>query len=131
MTNLFDLVLKQYEKAKRLIKDDDYEVFKYLESPKNQIIIHYPIRMDDNSVRIIKAYRSQHNNILGPFKGGIRISDDVYLDEINSLAFWMSLKCALQELPFGGAKGGIKINPNSVSKSELERISKGYASKHV
>ena len=128
MTNLFDLVLKQYEKAKRLIKDDDYEVFKYLESPKNQIIIHYPIRMDDNSVRIIKAYRSQHNNILGPFKGGIRISDDVYLDEINSLAFWMSLKCALQELPFGGAKGGIKINPNSVSKSELERISKGYAS---
>ena len=128
MTNLFELVLKQYENAKELLTDDEYEVFKYLECPKNQIMIHYPVRMDDGSIEIIKGYRTQHNNVLGPFKGGIRISDDIYLDEINSLAFWMTLKCALQELPYGGAKGGIRINPRSVSKRELERICKGYAS---
>jgi len=130
-TNLFELVLKQYEQAKEKMVmegDDRYDVFSYLECPKNQIIIHYPIRMDDGSVKIIKGYRTQHNNVLGPFKGGIRISDDIYLDEINSLAFWMTLKCALQELPYGGAKGGIKVNPRTLSVSELERVSKGYAS---
>jgi glutamate dehydrogenase/leucine dehydrogenase len=128
MANIFEIVLKQYENAKKLMTDDEYEVFKYLERPKNQIIVTYPIRMDDGSVRMIEGYRTQHNNVLGPFKGGIRISDDIYLDEINSLAFWMTLKCALQELPYGGAKGGIKVNPRTLSKGELERISKGYSS---
>ena len=69
MENLYELVLKQYQAAKEQIDDDEYEVFKYLESPKNQIIIHYPIRMDDGTMRMIKAYRTQHNNVLGPFKG--------------------------------------------------------------
>jgi glutamate dehydrogenase (NAD(P)+) len=130
VTNLFELVLKQYESAKKAmgLSDDEYDVFKYLECPKNQIIVQYPIRMDDGSVKMIEGFRTQHNNVLGPFKGGIRISDDIYLDEINSLAFWMTLKCALQELPYGGAKGGIKVNPRNLSKGELERISKGYAS---
>jgi glutamate dehydrogenase (NAD(P)+) len=127
--NLFELVLEQYETAKKHITTPDtYEVFKFLEYPKNEIIIHYPVRMDDGSVNMIKGYRVQHNNVLGPFKGGIRISNDIYLDEIKSLAFWMTLKCALQELPYGGAKGGIKIDPKSLSKTELERVSKGYAS---
>jgi glutamate dehydrogenase/leucine dehydrogenase len=128
MANIFEIVMKQYENAKKLMTDDEFEVFKYLERPKNQIIVTYPIRMDDGSVRMIEGYRTQHNNVLGPFKGGIRISDDIYLDEINSLAFWMTLKCALQELPYGGAKGGIKVNPRTLSKGELERISKGYSS---
>ena len=133
MSNLFELVLKQYEIAKKAFKtvhsdDDKYNIFNYLEFPKNEIIIHYPIRMDDGTVRIMKGYRVQYNNVLGPYKGGIRISDDIYLDEIKSLAFWMTLKCALQELPYGGAKGGIKVNPNTLSKKELERVSKGYAS---
>ena len=93
ITNLFELVLKQYETAKEnmTVEEDDYEVFKYLECPKNQIIVQYPIRMDDGSIKMIKGYRTQHNNVLGPFKGGIRISDDIYLDEINSLAFWMGI----------------------------------------
>lgn len=127
MENLFELVSQQYNESKKLIKlTDDIEAF--LEVPKNEIIVNYPIRMDDNSVRMIKGYRVQHNNILGPFKGGIRISDDIYLDEIKALAFWMTIKCALQELPYGGAKGGIKINPNNYTNTELKRISKEYAS---
>ena len=119
MENLFELVSQQYNESKKLIKlTDDIEAF--LEVPKNEIIVNYPIRMDDNSVRMIKGYRVQHNNILGPFKGGIRISDDIYLDEIKALAFWMTIKCALQELPYGGAKGGIKINPNNYTNTELK-----------
>lgn len=130
MSNLFDLVLKQYESAKSKLVDGDhsYDVLSFLEYPKNEIIVHYPIRMDNGDVKMIKGYRVQHNNVLGPFKGGIRISDDIYLDEIKSLAFWMTLKCALQDLPYGGAKGGIKINPWKLSKTELEQVSKGYAS---
>ena len=129
MSNVFELVMQQYEKVKQEYQQDkSYDIFKYLEYPKNEIIVHYPVRMDDRSIKMIKGYRVQHNNVLGPFKGGIRISDDIYLDEIKSLAFWMTLKCALQELPYGGAKGGIRINPRELSKGELERVSKGYAS---
>jgi glutamate dehydrogenase (NAD(P)+) len=127
MDNLFELVQQQYSKAKSIISlSTDIDAF--LSASKNEITVHYPIRMDDSSVKMIKGYRVQHNNILGPFKGGIRISDDIYLDEIKALAFWMTLKCALQELPYGGAKGGIKINPIDYTSSELKRISKGYAS---
>ena len=126
MSNLFDLVIRQYSTAKSIINiSDDIDTF--LTHTKNEIIVHYPVRMDDNSVKMIKGYRVQHNNILGPFKGGIRISNDIYLDEIKALAFWMTLKCALQELPYGGAKGGIQINPNLFSNNELKKISKEYA----
>nr|QFG74726.1 MAG: glutamate/leucine/phenylalanine/valine dehydrogenase [Megaviridae environmental sample] len=123
--NLYDLVMKQYNDMLTVynISDDLKEFLKY---PKNEIIVHYPIRLDDNSVEIVKGYRVQHNNILGPYKGGIRFSNDIYLDEIKSLAFWMTIKCSLQNLPYGGAKGGIKIDPYKYSKKELERISKGY-----
>jgi len=128
MSNVYELVVKQYSDAKNEhLHDKTYNIFDYLEYPKNEIIIHYPVRMDDGTIKVVKGYRVQHNNVLGPFKGGIRISNDIYLDEIKSLAFWMTLKCALQELPYGGAKGGIKINPNELSKNELERVSKGYA----
>ena len=124
--NLYNLVLAQYKEVLENYDLDD-EIKEYLTFPQNEIIVNYPVRMDDNSVKMIKAYRVQHNNILGPFKGGIRFSHDVYLDEIKSLAFWMTLKCALQNIPFGGAKGGIKINPFEFSNTELERISKEYA----
>ena len=125
--NLYDLVLQQYNQMLQCYQLPD-DINEYLKYPKNEIIVHYPVRMDDNSVRMIKGYRVQHNNILGPFKGGIRFSDDIYLDEIKSLAFWMTIKCSLQNIPYGGAKGGIRINPQEHSTEELERISKGYAS---
>ena len=88
MSNVFELVMQQYEKVKKEYQQDkNYDVFKYLEYPKNEIIVHYPVRMDDGSIKMIKGYRVQHNNVLGPFKGGIRIIDDIYLDEIKSLHF--------------------------------------------
>ena len=114
--NLFELVLEQYKQANKIINLSD-NIKDFLEYPKNEIIVHYPIRLDNDKVEIIKGYRVQHNNVLGPFKGGIRISDDIYLNEIKALAFWMTLKCALHQLPYGGAKGGIKINPNNYSKN--------------
>ena len=125
-SNLYELVLKQYEETS-LIYDIDKDIKSYLTFPKNEIIVSYPIRLDNGEIEMIKAYRVQHNNILGPFKGGIRFSDDVCLDEIKSLAFWMTLKCSLQNIPFGGAKGGIKINPYNYSRNELEKISKEYS----
>ena len=131
--NLYELVLKQYNNAKQYLTIDQ-GLLLYLENPKYEIISNYPIRRDDNSIQIIKVFRVQHNNILGPFKGGIRICEDINLDEIKALAFWMTLKCSLQELPYGGAKGGIKINPNLYSTTELKQISKQYSSimyKHI
>ena len=86
MTNLFELVLEQYSNAKSIVNIPP-NIDLFLQHPKNEIIVHYPVRMDDNSVKVVKGYRVQHNNILGPFKGGIRISDDIYLDEIKALAF--------------------------------------------
>lgn len=127
MENLFDLVMSQYSEAKKHIHLEE-GIDSYLEFSKNEIMVHYPVRLDDGTVKIIRGYRVQHNNVLGPFKGGIRICENVNLNEVKALAFWMTLKCALQELPYGGAKGGIKINPREYSKNELQTISKGYAS---
>ena len=124
--NLYDLVIQQYQESLKCFTLDN-DLQEYLTCPKNEIMVNFPIRLDNNTVKMIKAYRVQHNNVLGPFKGGIRFSKDIYLDEVKSLAFWMTMKCALQNIPFGGAKGGIKINPYEYSEKELERISKGYA----
>jgi len=124
--NLFEQVKLQYDEAKKIMNLEK-DIENVLSYPENEIIIHYPVVLDNNQLEIIKGYRVQYNNVLGPYKGGIRISDDIYLDEIKSLAFWMTLKCSLQELPYGGAKGGIKINPSNYSIKELERISRGYA----
>ena len=131
--NLYNLVISQYNQILELYDLDD-DLKEYMISSKNEIMVNYPIRMDNGKVKMFKAYRVQHNNVLGPFKGGIRFSKDIYLDEVKSLAFWMAIKCALQNIPFGGAKGGIKIDPFDYSINELERISKGYAEimfKHI
>jgi glutamate dehydrogenase (NAD(P)+) len=97
-----------------------------LNHPKNEIIFNFPVKLSDHSLHIFKGYRIQHNDILGPFKGGIRFHEDVHLDEVKALASLMSIKCALQDLPFGGAKGGIKMNPKDYSDKDLELITRGY-----
>ena len=99
---------------------------KILNHPKNEIIFNFPVKLSNNTLQIFKGYRIQHNDILGPFKGGIRFHEDVHLDEVKALASLMSIKCALQDLPFGGAKGGIKLNPKDYSEKDLELITRGY-----
>jgi len=97
-----------------------------LSQPKNEIIVNFPVRMDDGSIRLFKGYRIQHNNLLGPYKGGIRYHKSVTLDDIKALAAMMTWKCALMNLPFGGGKGGIKFDPNEVSRAELQRITRRF-----
>ena len=125
MSSIYDLVLEQFKKA-LLNEDINEDIVEYLSGPKHEIITHFPVRLNDGKVKLMKGYRVQHNNVLGPYKGGIRFAEDVHLNEVKSLAFWMTIKCALQDLPFGGAKGGVKMNPYDYSKDELEKISKGY-----
>jgi len=97
-----------------------------LSQPKNELIVNFPVRMDSGEYRLFKGYRVQHSNILGPYKGGIRYHEQVSLDEVKALASWMTYKCALHDIPFGGGKGGIKFNPREHSAGELERITRRF-----
>ncbi len=123
--NLNAVVQLQLEKAARAINLSK-DVALILSQPKNEVIVNFPVRMDDGSFQLFKGYRVQHNNILGPYKGGIRYHEDVTLDELKGLAAAMTWKSALHDIPFGGGKGGIKFNPRQHTKSELERITRRY-----
>ncbi|MBK9070801.1 MAG: Glu/Leu/Phe/Val dehydrogenase [Myxococcales bacterium] len=123
--NLFDVATHQIDKAMKLIKLDP-DVVEILAQPKNEIIVNFPVRMDDGKFKMFKGYRVQHNNILGPFKGGMRYHHEANLDEMKALASWMTYKSALHEIPFGGGKGGIKLNPREHSQVELERVTRRF-----
>jgi glutamate dehydrogenase (NAD(P)+) len=102
------------------------ETYNVLKSPDKQVIINIPITMDDGSIRVFEAYRVIHNNVLGPSKGGVRFDPNVNLDEVKALAAWMTWKCAVVDIPFGGAKGGICCNPRQMSSGEIERLTRAY-----
>ena len=97
-----------------------------LSQPKNEIIVNFPVKMDSGEIRLFKGYRIQHNNLLGPYKGGIRYHQEVGLDDVKALAAMMTWKCALMNLPYGGGKGGIKFDPYSVSRDELQRVTRRF-----
>ena len=99
-----------------------HEIQLILAQPKNEIMVHFPVRMDDGTFKLFKGYRVQHNNAIGPYKGGLRFHPDVHLDDVKSLAFLMTMKTSLVRVPFGGGKGGIKVDPRKHSSSEMERI---------
>lgn len=96
--------------------------------PKNELIVHFPVRMDNGSFRLFKGYRVQHNNVLGPYKGGMRYHRSVNLDHVKALAAIMTMKTALMRLPFGGAKGGVKIDPHGLTHDELMRLTRRFTS---
>ncbi len=102
------------------------EALQRLKHPQSIAEVNIPTRMDDGSLRIFKGYRVRHNDSRGPGKGGIRYHPEVDLEEVKALAFWMTCKCAVVDLPFGGAKGGIIVNPKELSPLELERLSRGF-----
>ena len=105
------------------------EVLEQLKHPKQILEVAVPVRMDDGSLRIFRGYRVRHNDALGPTKGGIRYHPNVTCEEVMALAFWMTLKCPLAGLPYGGGKGGICVHPKELSKLELERLSRSYIKK--
>jgi len=118
----FEAVLKDAVEALNYPND----VYELLREPMRFLEVRIPVRMDDNSTKIFTGYRAQHNDATGPTKGGIRFHPDVTADEVKALAGWMSLKCGITNLPYGGAKGGIICNPRNMSLRELEALSRGY-----
>ncbi|WP_040725547.1 Glu/Leu/Phe/Val dehydrogenase [Thiomicrorhabdus sp. Kp2] len=122
---MFELAKQRLESVFKYI-DVDEEVIDRLSVAKRSIIASIPVRMDDGSLKIFTGYRVQYDDTRGPTKGGIRYHPRVNLDEVTSLSFWMTVKCAVAGLPFGGAKGGVMVNPKELSKLELERLSRGY-----
>lgn len=104
----------------------DEQIFNVLKSPSRQVSVSLPITMDNGTIQVFEGHRVIHSNILGPSKGGLRYAMDVHLDEVKALAAWMTWKCAVVDIPYGGAKGGIKCDPRSMSAGELERLTRAY-----
>jgi len=124
--NPFAVAMAQFDRA-ALYLDLDDGLRELLKTPKRQLIVSIPVKMDDGSLRVFEGYRVQHNVARGPGKGGIRYHPDVTLDEVKALAMWMTWKCATVNLPYGGAKGGVRVNPKELSRGELERLTRRYA----
>lgn len=123
--DFYKAVQDYLDRAAKVAKVEPY-VQTILSQPKNELIVNFPVRMDNGDVRLFKGYRVQHNNLLGPFKGGMRYHPQVALDDVKALAAMMTWKSALLRLPFGGGKGGIKFDPHSVSRHELQRITRRF-----
>jgi glutamate dehydrogenase (NAD(P)+) len=109
----------------------DEGLWKLLRTPAREIIVHFPVAMDDGRIEIFTGFRVQHNIARGPAKGGIRYSADVTLDEVRALASWMTWKCAVVNIPFGGAKGGVICDPKTMSRGELERMTRRYTAEII
>ena len=125
-SQLFNQMVQEYlNRAAKLVDLPDH-VEAILSNPKNEIIVNFPVQMDDGSYRLFKGYRVQHNNLLGPYKGGLRFHEQTTLDSSIAMAMIMTLKCALMEIPFGGAKGGVKVDPTSLSEDELMRLTRRF-----
>jgi glutamate dehydrogenase len=101
-------------------------VYELLKEPLRVMEVSIPVKMDDGSVKVFKGYRSQHNDAVGPTKGGIRFHPGVTMDEVKALSIWMTFKCSVTGIPYGGGKGGIIVDPKALSEGELERLSRGY-----
>ncbi len=123
--NLYEMASAQFQRAADAIELDP-AIRTILGQPKSEIIVNFPVRMDDGSYRLFTGYRIQHNNILGPYKGGIRYHHDVNLEEVKALAAWMTWKTSLAGLPYGGAKGGVNVRPTTLSKEENMRLTRRF-----
>jgi glutamate dehydrogenase (NAD(P)+) len=129
-SELYGMACEQFTRAADLLELDP-ELRTRLLEPRRAIVVNFPVRMDNGEVRSLTGYRVQHTLTMGPTKGGIRYAPGVSLGECAALAMWMTFKCALLGLPFGGAKGGVRCDPNRLSPSELERITRRYAAELI
>ncbi|HRP62642.1 MAG TPA: Glu/Leu/Phe/Val dehydrogenase [Phycisphaerales bacterium] len=124
-TNLFHQTIEQVLIAADLVGMKHHQKI-IIAQPKNEIMVHFPVLMDDGHHKLFKGYRVQHNNALGPYKGGLRFHPHVSLDDVKSLAVLMTMKCSLVKVPFGGGKGGVKCNPRELSTEELKRVTRRF-----
>ncbi len=125
MSNQFKEALAQLNKTCEIMNVEHDEV-EILKSPQKVIEVSIPVKMDGGDLKVFTGFRVQYNNARGPFKGGLRYHPQVNLDEVRALAFWMTIKCAVADIPYGGSKGGITVDAKKLSKSELERLTRGY-----
>ena len=128
--SIFNAMLQEFDGAARLLGLDP-GIWKILTSPKRQISVSCPIQMDNGEIEVFTGYRVQYNITLGPAKGGIRYHPDVTLDEVTALAAWMTWKCAVAHIPFGGGKGGVICDPTRMSKRELEALTRRYTAEII
>jgi glutamate dehydrogenase (NAD(P)+) len=128
--SIFNAMLQEFDGAARLLGLDP-GIWKILTNPKRQIIVSCPIQMDNGEIEVFTGYRVQYNITLGPAKGGIRYHPDVSLDEVTALAAWMTWKCAVAHIPFGGGKGGIICDPTRMSRRELEALTRRYVAEII
>ncbi|NBX81070.1 MAG: Glu/Leu/Phe/Val dehydrogenase [Flavobacteriales bacterium] len=122
---MYESVVKQFEKAANAMNLDT-NIRKILAATNNEIVVHFPVKMDNGDVEVFTGYRVQHNNALGPYKGGLRYHPTVDIDAARALAIWMTWKTSLAGLPYGGGKGGIQLDPKKYSTTELERITRRF-----
>jgi glutamate dehydrogenase (NAD(P)+) len=123
--NAYENALRQFEQAVEVLGMAANQVA-MIKDPRKVIEVNLPVRMDDGSIKIFQAFRVQHSVARGPAKGGVRFHQDVTVDEVKALAFWMTMKCAVVNVPFGGGKGGVVVDPSKLSLGELERLSRRY-----
>ncbi|UYZ62139.1 Glu/Leu/Phe/Val family dehydrogenase [Hymenobacter weizhouensis] len=123
--NPLESMMSRFNVAAEILGLDD-ETYNVLKAPDKQVIVSIPVTMDNGKIRVFEGYRVVHNTILGPSKGGIRYDKNVHLDEVKALAAWMTWKCAVVDIPYGGAKGGIICDPTTMSAGEIERLTRGY-----
>ncbi|MHB8628061.1 MAG: Glu/Leu/Phe/Val family dehydrogenase [Aggregatilineales bacterium] len=126
----YQTALSQYDRAVSFL-DLPEGLAEFMKWPRRELTVNFPVRMDDGSVRVYTGYRIHHNTVLGPSKGGIRYSSHVNQDEVRALAMWMTWKCALVNLPYGGAKGGVIVEPRQLSEHELANLTRRYASEII
>ncbi len=123
--SLFDVAVEQFNTAADVIGLDD-DMRRVLSTCKRELTVNFPVEMDDGSVQVFTGHRVQHNIAAGPSKGGIRYHSDVTLDEVKALAMWMTWKCAVVGIPFGGGKGGVRVNPKFLSQSEIQNLTRRF-----
>ena len=130
MKSLFEDALKRVDEAAKKL-DLDENIYRILRKPKKQVIVSIPVEMDDGTIRVFDGYRVHYNVAMGPAKGGIRFHPNVTLDEVKTLAMWMTWKCAVVNIPFGGGKGGVAVDPQKLSIKELERLARRYTAEII
>lgn len=123
--NPLESMMKRFDKAAAILELES-GVYEYLKTPVRQYIVSIPIQMDDGKIELFEGYRVIHNDVMGPSKGGIRYAPDVTIDEVKALAAWMTWKCAVVNIPFGGAKGAVRCDPTKLTRVEIEKITRRY-----